>query len=322
MLKLILTINFAGVAASSLLPKAVVTVRTHSETPNRVVTVGSVGEVSCADSGIASLIESAEICVAPPAGASRKITREQVLNAIRRSGVPDSQYDLDFPQSATVTTKVSYVTGKALVEAARRFVECNYRVEADMVIEPSRVPADKVVPIGELELRPRAPGGRVRAGANTIPVDILVDGVLHSTCYLSINVRTFGSVLVAKRAIARGERIGADNLELRACETTRIAEDVCRCMPQDAVVARLPIAAGEMIRKSCVSPLPVIRSGDTVTVTAGSSLVCVSDKGLAASDGCVGETISIRMSSDNRTVRATVTGPGQAKITFIGGKQQ
>ena len=69
--------------------------------------------------------------------------------------------------------------------------------------------------------------------------------------------------------------------------------------------------------RSWVSAPPAVRSGDQVLVVVSSGTVRLTDRGVAAQDGCIGDRIKVRLSGESREVRGTISGPGLVEI-FIG----
>ncbi len=269
-----------------------------------------------ADAGAAQRINSVTICSSPLPGKSRKITREQIVIALRRGGIADGTYDLLCPAQVSIMRDQRTVSGQMLFDTAKGFAQSSATWSGTVAIESLRLPMDQPVPVGELELRVRAGCQGIRKGQCSVPVEIVLDGKVYRLVQVSINVRIIAPILIATKAITRGEALTADNTAVEERDITRLPDDALTEAPAADMTASSPFAQGAVIRKQWVCAPPAVKSGDSVLVIVESQGMKVTDKGTAAQDGRPGDRIRVRMGGDAREIRATVSEPGIVTISL------
>ena len=118
-------------------------------------------------------------------------------------------------------------------------------------------------------------------------------------------------VAVAAHALARGEVLAADDIEIRDTATTRAMSDTNQIVP--GWVTRRAIAAGEVLRAPAVEPPVVVAANQPVEVEWRDQNIRMTVRGIAARNGSMGERVSVRM-EHGRRIEATVVAPGRVRI--------
>jgi flagella basal body P-ring formation protein FlgA len=112
--------------------------------------------------------------------------------------------------------------------------------------------------------------------------------------------------------ISRGQKLNAENTQL---------ETFYGKLPKDALLSTQDIVqmeairgirSGQVLRLSDVRPAAMINKGDNVILTVGSGLLSISVTMTALENGKMDQQISLLNPESGETVRALVTGPGQA----------
>lgn len=112
--------------------------------------------------------------------------------------------------------------------------------------------------------------------------------------------------------ISRGQKLTAENTQL---------ETFYGKLPKDALLSRQDIVqmeairgirSGQVLRLSDVRPAAMINKGDNVILTVGSGLLSISVTMTALENGKMDQQIALLNPESGETVRALVTGPGQA----------
>lgn len=110
------------------------------------------------------------------------------------------------------------------------------------------------------------------------------------------------TVAVAARALARGDTLRADDLELRdtviAWRWNGVPPDTGR--PAPGWVAQRPIAAGERLRPPGVVPPPVVRAGTPVTAEYQDGPVRLRVTGIATNTASLGAPVGVRLDPTRR----------------------
>ena len=121
-------------------------------------------------------------------------------------------------------------------------------------------------------------------------------------------------VATLTRGLRQGEVIkGSDVTIERRPKAEAGAEGVS---PEQAIglAAKAPMRAGQAVRQSdLMRPLIVLRN-EPVTITYEVPGIVLTVRGKAAESGAVGDMLSVLNIQTNRTVQATVTGPGRVTV--------
>lgn len=309
---LILAVVFAAAVAAA--PKTTVAVKPASEVSGASVTLGDIASIQGADAKQMECLRAIQVCPSPLPGKTRKLTDDQVLTAMRRAGVLAESAGLLCPPEVAVVRTSAIVGGSDLVDAVRKHVLAAPSWPGTVSVESAIPPVDQIVPTGKLGLRVKAGASAVRKGRNTVSVEIVVEDKVYRAVQVSVTVKVIAPVAVALKAIARSELIGGVNVVLQDRDVTMLPDDVLTEMPEGGWTASLAIAEGSILRKSWVAAPSVVRSGDQVLVIVRSGAVRLTDKGVAAQDGGIGDRIKIRLSGESREVYGTVSGPGIVEI--------
>jgi flagella basal body P-ring formation protein FlgA len=119
----------------------------------------------------------------------------------------------------------------------------------------------------------------------------------------------------AARSIARAEAITAADIDIVNDEWPSVP---LQRMPAEADIiglkARRNIAAGEALTDSVLDVPPLVKSGDTVTVTATVGSVQVTGAAVASSSGHRGDIIRVTPKPNGRPVRARITGESTVEV--------
>ena len=119
-------------------------------------------------------------------------------------------------------------------------------------------------------------------------------------------------------AVARGEIIKMDDLAMQRVPRTRLSADAVTDPDQaiglaarNAITANRPIAAAELMKPE------VVQRGASVTIIYQVPGVMLAVRGKASEGGAEGDMIDVVNVQSNRTLRATVAGPGQVTVTSM-----
>lgn len=119
----------------------------------------------------------------------------------------------------------------------------------------------------------------------------------------------------ALRAIARDRAIADADVELVEGEWPSVAFARLPA-PEDVVglQARRNIAPGEVLTNAVLDVPPLVRAGETVTVTARVGVVEVTGEATASSSGHRGEIIRVTPKPGARALKARIIAPGSVEV--------
>ena len=155
------------------------------------------------------------------------------------------------------------------------------------------------------EVRSRQLYGRV-------PVYIRCEHPAPWSLYANAEVNVSVDVVVAQRAIARGERITRDMLTYQSMTLNQLRTHTLERI-EDALgkEARRPLAALRPISLNALTTPPTISKGERVQISAKAGRVTIRSFGIALGTGHIGEQIQVRNEASQRIIRPWITGPGE-----------
>jgi flagella basal body P-ring formation protein FlgA len=154
------------------------------------------------------------------------------------------------------------------------------------------------------------PGSRL---GRPIRFILFANGARTGSVVATLNVT--GSAVRSSRALARGEDVAADAVEVVDVELKGILLD--RLPTQDEIVgaqARRNIRVGEVLTEAAVVVPPVVKSGDEVRVSVSTGVIQLSSVGRASGSGRVGDLIRVLMPASRKGLAARITGPGSVEL--------
>lgn len=86
------------------------------------------------------------------------------------------------------------------------------------------------------------------------------------------------------------------------------------CESLSGLVARRPLAVGEVLTQSDVGPRPAVQREQAVQVSSRSQGIVIQARGMALADASVGQRVPVRIAGHDRVLQATVTAPGELQI--------
>jgi flagella basal body P-ring formation protein FlgA len=132
---------------------------------------------------------------------------------------------------------------------------------------------------------------------------------------VALRVSLFAPVLVARRALVRGDVIDADTTELAERDVLALGyghvDDPARYL--GSKVTR-PVQQGAALPPAAIAEPLFVERGATVTLLARGPAIDVRAIGVALDDGAAGSRVRVKNSSSGRTVDGIVDGPGVVAI--------
>ncbi|HLP16648.1 MAG TPA: flagellar basal body P-ring formation chaperone FlgA [Bacteroidota bacterium] len=155
-------------------------------------------------------------------------------------------------------------------------------------------------------------------GLFSLPVEITSRTGARSIYRLGVRVRTFETVAVALTMIDRHQLIDTTQLVMQQIETTQCSGEplTSRVTALQGMRSTQIIAAGKMLTRSMIEPLPLVRSGSAVTVRVIRDNVRLTVTGKARADGWMGSVIAVDLDGGGtkRQVRARVVDRANVEI--------
>lgn len=177
------------------------------------------------------------------------------------------------------------------------------------VVQPPRVPTVRpgVLSFEASHLSKREPLGRF-----FVVVALLVNGERVGMVRVDLEGSWAGNLLRAKGDLARKTEVTADLLEASPFDGIP-PEGALAEVPEGKRILR-PVAAGKILTRADLEPIPLVQSGDKVRLTSTQDTLTISLDTTARSRAGLGDKVRLEAPGARRTVTAVVTAPGEARL--------
>lgn len=259
-------------------------------------------------------LEKRPLWKAPRSGRVQKITRKQLLPALRR-------YIGDLAESAILPSRLAIQRGGRVyssldlrVEVDKILTRHSRTVEGELKFRDYKIPRYCFLPNAydslevSLEDRTLTPG-RNRVNFRTRTPDGKITRRTSGTVFVDV----WKAVPVAAKPLNRKERLSRANIGF-AKKNLAYYPNVWDGGKGDWRVSR-SIGTGQPITLDKIEPMPLVAKGDRVVLSFKSKTVALSIKVEALEDGDhVGARIPVRNLQSQKTVLATVTGKNAVAV--------
>lgn len=275
------------------------------------VTLSDLARISTADVALQDRLATLPVGRAPLVGHVDQRGRAE-LDLLLRSQVLHIDQPIVWRGAALVKIRRASqpLAVDLLVGAARRYLQSRFDADAiDMRLDGAL--ADVAAPLGEVRLVARmAAPGRLRARM-PVWVDVIVDGSLYRSVVVPLLVSERRSVYVARRVLAAGSSVTADDFELREEDVAVLADEpVAPGGLAGPARMRQELDAGQVATVRQVALAGTVLRGDEVRLRTGAAGIAIETGAYAQANGVVGQRIPVRPLNSNETIMAWVTAPG------------
>ncbi|MHC4917239.1 MAG: flagellar basal body P-ring formation chaperone FlgA, partial [Planctomycetota bacterium] len=212
--------------------------------------------------------------------------------------------------------------GGTLRDAAAGWVRASLarRLSCDPAVLDVRVAGNVrgEVPAGraeDLDAEVHWPTGRVRLGRQRVRLTLRRGGGQVGRLEFFVETAARLRVLVASRNIARGELVTPEDASASELRLTDLgAEYVTDPAALRGICARTEIRAGQPLTGRSITKQSLVRRGEPVTIVCRVGAVTATERGIAKSDGGLGDVIAVERSGRRTPLSARVTGVGEVRV--------
>jgi len=179
--------------------------------------------------------------------------------------------------------------------------EIHPRWKGDVVLEEA----------GPVEIAVKPLSARPLRGAGMVRVELRVKGQTCRTLTVTVDTRLYRRVLVASRALRRGEELGPEAVELDEREVTMMRDGVFTDPAQVAdMQTKRPLNAGAMLTALHCQGVPLVRQGEMVELVVVGGGMELSTRGVALQDAGAGALVRVRNEKSGKVLRGEVLTAG------------
>ena len=173
------------------------------------------------------------------------------------------------------------------------------------------------LPAGKIEYEVAAP--QQWDGWGTVYISVLArqHDVVVRNIPVRIDVEALVDMVVALHQIEYGELVSAADVVLKKCEITQNSHLAARTI--DDVIGkktRTSIRANQPVRADQVEKVPLVKSGQMLTIVAENEVLKISVSGKARSSGAEGDTIRVQNLSSLKEISARVISATTVQVAF------
>lgn len=226
---------------------------------------------------------------------------------------------LQAPAPKIVTPEKPIVQAGTLEASLRRFIAAR-AADRDAQLEIRFSPANRSTlelasPEYTFEIHPR---GDSALGLLSFEVDLVRGGQFERTVPVVAEVTMTKEVVVARRAINRGQTIEGRDLKLEERRFSKL-QDIGMTDLAGAIGRRAKafLQEGTMLAARQVEEKPIVDRGDRVTIWSRRGPLVIKTTGHAQQDGRLGDVISVRrdgVTDRKDLIDAVVTGPATVSL--------
>lgn len=201
-----------------------------------------------------------------------------------------------------------------IAETATRIIKNRARpADTTVRVEVSRLDSRLRLPRCDQALAGHLPPGAPTVGRTAVQVEC--SGSRPWRLYVRMVVHVRMPVLVARHDLPRGHVITRPDLVLAERDLARVhagfLQDPDRLLGRRL---RAPLRAGAVVSRRVTAPVPVVRTGQPVSLEARTAGVMVRMAGTALADGRPGDRIRVRNERSEIILQGVVRGSGVVEV--------
>ena len=307
----------AGVLVVPIFLSAAIAATGRISVPADVTAVGAVvrlGDVALLD-GAAAEFGDVSLGAAPAAGESRNLEGARVLDAVRRAGADLSEITYTIPATIRVRRASQDVSEAAVRQIIESFLaEALGAGAGDAVLRNVELPGAIRIPAGAYTARVVPPADRPLLGRVRLGVEFTVDDRPAKSIWVTADIGVYSSVVVATRAVGRGETLGAGDVAAERRDLSQLGRGIMTDPGEVAGrIARTPLVPYTPVRREQLDLPADVHRGDVVLLVAERGSMRITAPGEARDDATRGQQVHVlnrvsRKDLVGRVIDATTVG--------------
>lgn len=309
----------AGLAIALPAVAVTLTLKSNAVATRPYVALHEIAEISgLARPGLLPELQRLRIAQAPKPGQDIRLTREQLLKALRyESPVLASQVQWEGAEAVLVSASgqspdlapIRRVAEEALRKALLTKVHDVNVQMIELASKPMLPPGP--ITIKAISIKPDNPARRM-----VVEIEFSAGGQHRRVLPVWFTVQAKVDVLVAKADIISGSVIDITLFDKKRVELGDVRQPIdSHFTTHERLRARQNIASGSVLTQANVEPAPPINRQQEVAVQLFADGIALKTSGIALSDGEIGKPIRVKNPRTGEVFSAMVSAPGVATIT-------
>lgn len=176
---------------------------------------------------------------------------------------------------------------------------------------------DLTVPAGTVTYDVLAPDQWEGWGRANLALIVRVDNQVEKNIPVNVEVEALGEMVVSLRALDRGDVIGPGDVVLQKREISAASGKFYANVNEVlGLRARMPIRANFPLRSEYLEKVPLVKSGQLVTIIAENQSLRLTATGRARGNGSEGDIVMVQNLGSNKEFPARVIDTGTVQVDF------
>ncbi|MGA2151557.1 MAG: flagellar basal body P-ring formation chaperone FlgA [Geobacteraceae bacterium] len=174
-----------------------------------------------------------------------------------------------------------------------------------------------VLPAGNVSYEVVSPQEWEGWGRGAMALIVRVDDRVIRNIPLNVEVVALADVVVATRALERGMMVEKGDVTLQKLDMATVPAKACRNL-DEAIGKRVRVGtrANTTLRSDYLERLPVVKSGQLVTIVAENERFRITATGRARGNGAEGETVLVQNLNAQKEIPAVVVDSKTVRVEF------
>jgi len=246
-----------------------------------------------------------------------------LLVALMLSALPFTASAASAAAAAVAAPPAAAPAGNLVTEGELRRVIENFLVQkaaplnAQVSIKRIGCQGDLKLPAGRVSFEVVAPERWEGYGSSSVALIVRVDDQVKRNLTVQVEVEALAEMLVATRTLERGEVLAASDLALARRDLSHVQGRFLKGI-DDAVGLRVKsaIRANSPVRGDYLERVPIVKSGQVVTILAENEAVRITASGRAKGSGALGDSIMVQNLASQKDVAARVLDASTVRVDF------
>jgi flagellar basal body P-ring formation protein FlgA len=298
--------------------EAVICTKDWIATDDKEIILGEIAEVYGVDQLLVAKLNSFYLDAAPAEGKSLRLTHADIKRHLENAGFDTGLIQFSGAYE-TIITRASKqeLNDNPVAKVVIDFLHSHFaQTGEEFDIHFRNVPEVKKVIAGAALQILTTPNQSFRGNIVVIVGEKSGDKIAKRYP-VSVNVQTYGKVLIANSAIEMNQPLKSEDFSRRRQETTFLREiPVTEFAEITNMQAARNIVRNSILTRDKIQPVPAVKQGDPVTITIKTVGVKITALGRARKSGGIGETIPVVNLSSLKQIDAVVVDSTTVAINF------
>lgn len=245
--------------------------------------------------GAAEALGDVVLGPAPGAGESRTFDGLRLLDTLKRSGLDPARVTYTLPPLLRVRRATQDVPPSEL----KALIEAHLATElgegaADATVRSVESSGPVLVPSGPWTATVTTPAGTTLLGRTRLAVEFRQEEKVVRTTWVTADIARQASVVVATRAVGRGEVLGAADVTVQRLDLSELPRSIVTD-PDELVglAVRQPLLPWAPVRREQVGTDTLVRRGDAVMIVATQGALRITTPGEVREDAGRGQSVAV-----------------------------